>query len=226
VLYGSAAAGEHIPNRSDYNVLVVVDSLPLERLRAASAMTQAWIAAGNPAPLTMTAREWLGSSDIFPMEYADILERHRVLAGALPTDGVVVRADDLRLQVEHEAMAKLLKLRGGALAAGADGARQLELLERSLSTFMVVFRAVLRLHGEAPPTDNDSLSRAVAARAGFDAAPFVRVVQHVRGSQRLDKKDAGGVLASYLDAVERLVAYLDRFDGGSSTGSGGGAARG
>src|SRR5512132_2774372 len=111
VLYGSAAAGEHIPNRSDYNVLVVVDSLPLERLRAAAAVTQAWIGAGNPPPLTMTSREWLGSSDIFPMEYADILERHRVLAGALPTEGVVVRAADLRLQVEHEAMGKLLKLR-------------------------------------------------------------------------------------------------------------------
>ena len=27
VLYGSAAGGEHIPNRSDYNVLVLLDSL-------------------------------------------------------------------------------------------------------------------------------------------------------------------------------------------------------
>ena len=210
-LYGSAAAGEHIPKRSDYNVLVIVDALPLDRLRAAAAATQAWIGAGNPPPMTMTAREWLGSADIFPMEYADILERHRVLAGALPTDGVTVRAEDLRLQVEQQAMGKLLKLRAGTLAAGADGARPLELLEASLSTFMVVFRGVLRLHGERPPTDNEALARAVAARAGFDAAPFVRVVQHVRGSQRLDKRDAGPVLAGYLDAVERLVAYLDRF---------------
>lgn len=210
-LYGSAAAGEHIPKRSDYNVLVIVDALPLERLRAAAAATQAWVGAGNPPPMTMTAREWLGSADIFPMEYADILERHRVLHGALPTDGVAVRAEDLRLQVEQQAMGKLLKLRAGTLAAGADGARQLDLLEQSLSTFMVVFRGVLRLHGERPPTDNEALARAVAGRAGFDAAPFVRVVQHVRGSQRLDKRDAGPVLAGYLDAVERLVAYLDRF---------------
>lgn len=210
-LYGSAAAGEHIPKRSDYNVLVIVDALPLERLRAAAAATQAWIGAGNPPPMTMTSREWLGSADIFPMEYADILERHRVLHGALPTDGVTVRPDDLRLQVEQQAMGKLLKLRAGTLAAGPDGARQLDLLEQSLSTFMVVFRGVLRLHGDRPPTDNEALARAVATRAGFDAAPFVRVVQHVRGSQRLDKRDAGPVLAGYLDAVERLVAYLDRF---------------
>ena len=30
VLYGSAAAAEHIPKRYDYNVLVIVDSLDSE----------------------------------------------------------------------------------------------------------------------------------------------------------------------------------------------------
>jgi hypothetical protein len=218
-LYGSAAAGEHIPKRSDYNVLVVVNALPLDRLRAAAAATQAWIGAGNPPPMTMTAREWLGSADIFPMEYADILERHRVLAGALPTDGLAVRPEDLRLQVEQQAMGKLLKLRAGTLAAGADASRQLELLERSLSTFMVIFRGVLRLHGERPPTDNEALAGAVASRAGFDATPFVRVVQHVRGSHRLDKREAGAVLADYLAAVERLVTYLDQFGAGGAADS-------
>jgi predicted nucleotidyltransferase len=75
VLYGSAAAGEHIPKRSDYNVLVLVDALSVDRLRAASAVARAWGEAGNPAPMTLTTREWRGSADIFAMEYADILDR-------------------------------------------------------------------------------------------------------------------------------------------------------
>ena len=75
VLYGSAAAGEHDPKRSDYNVLVIVDALDATRLAAASAASRAWADAGNPAPLTLTTSEWRGSADIFPMEYADILER-------------------------------------------------------------------------------------------------------------------------------------------------------
>src|SRR5947207_14996974 len=104
VLYGSAAAGEHIPKRSDLNVLVIVDSLDAPRLAAASAASRAWADAGNPAPLTMTMSEWRGSSDIFPMEYADILERHRVLFGEAPFDGISVDRKDLRLQLEQEAM--------------------------------------------------------------------------------------------------------------------------
>src|SRR5437867_13452721 len=78
VLYGSAAAGEHIPKRSDFNVLVVVDSPGLERLRAAAAVARAWGEGGNHPPLTMTTSGWGGPADIFPMEYADILERHEI----------------------------------------------------------------------------------------------------------------------------------------------------
>src|SRR6185437_1296044 len=137
VLYGSAASGEHIAKRSDYNVLVVVDSLDADRLAGASAASRAWADAGNPAPLTLTTAEWRGSSDIFPMEYADILERR-----------------DLRLQLEQEAMGKLLKLRQGVLASGNDPKRQLELLAASASAIMIIFRAVLRLAATRPPAKN------------------------------------------------------------------------
>src|SRR5689334_907953 len=94
VLYGSAAAGEHIPKKSDYNVLVIVDALDANRLAAASAVSRAWAEAGNPAPLTLTTSEWRSSSDIFPMEYADILERHKVLYGNPPFGGISVDLKD------------------------------------------------------------------------------------------------------------------------------------
>lgn len=211
VLYGSAAAGEHIPKHSDYNVLVLVESLDLDRLRAASAVAKAWAEGGNPPPLTMTTGEWRSSADVFPMEYADILERNRVLHGDPPFDGIRVDLGDLRLQLEREAMGKLLRLRQGVLATGGDQKEQIELLAKSLSAVMVVFRAVVRLQGTSPATDNIVLSRAVAGYAGFDAAPFERVVQHVRGEKRLRTDEVGEVLAGYLSGMQKLDAYLDRF---------------
>jgi predicted nucleotidyltransferase len=216
VLYGSAAVGEHIPKRSDYNVLVIVDALPVERLRAAAAVSAAWGDAGNPAPMTLTTREWRSSSDIFAMEYADILERHKILYGEAPFDGIRVDPHDLRLQLEHEAMGKLLRLRQGVLAAGGDNRRQLELLAASLSTIMVIFRAVIRLEGAAPATDNIALSQAVARYAGFDVSPFERVVRHVRGEQTIAAGEVGSVVAGYLDGMEKLVEHLDRYEGSRS----------
>ena len=211
VLYGSAAAGEHVPKRSDYNVLVIVRSLGLEQLRAASAVARAWNAAGNPAPLTMTEAEWRRSADIFPMEYADILERHRVLHGTPPFDGVAVSPKHLRLELEQQAMGKLLHLRQGVLASGGDSKLLLELLEASLSTFMVIFRAAARLHGESPSTDYEALSEATARRVGFDAAPFVRVARHVRGTSKLAIADVPGTVAGYVTGVEQLVTHLDQY---------------
>jgi len=212
VLYGSAAAGEHIPKRSDYNVLVVVDDLTLQHMRAESAVARAWGEAGNPPPLTFTLDEWRGSADIFPMEYADILERHRVLYGTPPFDGITVDRGHLRLQLEHEAMGKLLRLRQGVLASGGSEKAQVELLASSLSTIMVIFRAVERLNGAVPPTDYDRLSRDVARRVGFDVEPFARVVRHVRGGEKIRPAEVAPVLAGYIEGMRQLVAYLNRHE--------------
>jgi hypothetical protein len=36
------------------------------------------------------------------------------------------------------------------------------------------------------------------------------VIRHVRGSEKLRREAASGILEEYLSAMERLVAYLDR----------------
>ena len=211
VLYGSAATGEHIPKRSDYNVLLLLNEIDANALASASAVARAWGDAGNPPPMTMTVEEWRGSADVFPMEYADILERHKVLHGTPPFDGVTVSNDDLRLQLEQQVMGKLLQLRQGALLAGMDGKRQAELVAASLSTMMVLFRAVLRLNGERSDTDNAVIAKRVGTLVGFDSAPFVRAVQHVRGERKLEVNESGAILAGYIEGITRLQRYLDRY---------------
>jgi hypothetical protein len=211
ILYGSAVAGEHIAKKSDYNVLVVLDAVPLDRLAAIGAILRSWGEAGNPAPMMFTTAEWKSSSDVFPMEYADILEHHKVLHGADVTQGVTVSRSDLRLQVEQQALGKLLHLRRGAMAAGDDGKEQIALIEASLSALMVVFRGVVRLDGDVPSQDYSALSADVARRARFDASPFQRAVAHVRGREKLKREEAGSVLAGYMAGMESLVAWLDKF---------------
>ncbi|MEJ7760457.1 MAG: hypothetical protein WKF55_12805 [Gemmatimonadaceae bacterium] len=211
LLYGSAVAGEHIAKRSDYNVLLVLDAVPLERLAAVGAVLRSWTEAGNSSPMTFTASEWKSSADVFPMEYSDILERHRVLYGEDVTEGINVARSDLRLEVEQQSLGKLLHLRRGAMAAGGDSQAQLELLEASLSAIMVVFRGVSRLHGEVPAQDYLALTTDIAMKSGFDAEPIMRVVRHVRGSEKLKKEAATAVLGGYMAAMEALVSYLDNY---------------
>ncbi len=208
VLYGSAVAGEHIAKKSDYNVLVIVNDIPMGRLRELSAVTRAWRESGNAAPMTFTEREWRASADVFPMEYADILERHKPLYGDPPFEGITVDKRDLRLQAEHEALGILLGLRAGVLTAGADAGKQIELMSATLSALMIVFRAVLRLHDRRPPQSYSEVTNEVSSVAGVDTAPVQEVVSHVRGSKAITKDRAGELLASYLRAMEAVVMHI------------------
>ena len=210
VLYGSAAAGggEHVPKKSDFNVLVIVSDVPLDRLRELASVTRAWRDAGNHPPMTFTEREWRTSSDIFAMEYADILERNRVLYGDSPFDGIAVKHPDLRLQVEREAMGVLLRLRGAILLAGTDPAEQIRLMTASLSTLMVVFRGIIRLAGRKPPHGHAEIAAEVASITHVDGTVFDTVAREVRSGGTITKERAGQVLASYLSGMEGVVMYV------------------
>ena len=212
VLYGSAAGGDHVPSRSDYNVLVLLDSLDnAQSLVAASAVARAWRESGNPPPMTMTSRSGAArrtsSRWSTPTSWSAIAcstaRRH--------SRGSSVDRADLRLQLEQQVMGKLLQLRQGALLAGTDGKRQAELVAASLSTMMVLFRAVLRLHGETADGrqrhDGDASRRARGVRS--------RAV-HARRAARARRREAlirpgGQVLSGYLAAIERLSRYLDQY---------------
>jgi hypothetical protein len=211
VLYGSAAGGEHNPKRSDQNVLVIVRRVPMQAAKAISATATAWSEAGNPPPLVLTESEWRGSADIFPMEYSDILERHRVLYGTAPFDGITVSVSDLRLQLEHEAMGKLLRLRQAVLASASNDKKLVELMAASASTIMVIFRAVCRLHAQTPERDNEKLVQQVARLTGIDPQPFSRAVAAHRGAEAVKPADALTAIDGYVGGMERLVSHLDKF---------------
>src|SRR5436305_34836 len=70
ILYGSAAAGDHVRERSDYNVLVTLEHIGPEDLRKAQACVREWIKLGHPVPVYFTASELKDAADVFPIEFA------------------------------------------------------------------------------------------------------------------------------------------------------------
>jgi hypothetical protein len=208
LLYGSAVGVDEAGAQSDRNVLVLVDRIDPRQLETLGATVRAWMETGSPPPFELTVDEWHRSADIFPMEYADILARHRVLHGALPPALPVDRAN-LRRQAEYEATGKVLRLRQAIMHAGTDGRRQVEVLRASHGTLMAIFRATLRVAGEEVPAGRDALIERVAQRAGLDPAPFARVHADRRGDRSLTPADAEPVLIATLAQMEALARWLD-----------------
>jgi len=212
VVYGSAATAEHQGRATDQNVMVVVGALSLTSMRAAGAVAAAWGEAGNPPPLTLTENEWKSSVDVFAIEHTDIEERHHLMYVAPGYDlfaGIRVSPADVRQQLEYEALAALLRVRGRILASGADAKARSALLASSLSPVLAVFRAFLRLTGRTARLDNEATCRAAGEAAGFDPAAFLAVVAHRRGTTTISAQALDGVLEGYHAGLARLVACLD-----------------
>jgi len=208
-LYGSTVRGEQISRTPNLNVLVLVDTIDMEHLKREASVARAWREAGHPPPLTLTMSEWRTSSDIFPMEYADILAHYRVLHGALPDEKPTVRREDLRLQLEHETLSKLFRLRHAVLSSGGEPRALLEMIESSASSIMALLRATLRLAGEEPPAESASALERVQAVTGINTATFRRVLGHSRGEAKVKEADATSLTANYLSSVAELVAWVD-----------------
>src|SRR6266542_4600673 len=69
VLYGSAAAGDHVELRSDYNLLIALNRITPEDLRQAQAPMREWQRLGHPLPVYFTVEELSDAADVFPIEF-------------------------------------------------------------------------------------------------------------------------------------------------------------
>ncbi len=217
VLYGSAASRDYLPEKSDHNLLIIVKDVQLAQVQRAAEAARIWATSGNPPPLTFTEAEWKASGDIFPMEYADVIEAHRVLFGTLAPPEHGVDLEHLRLQLEQEAMGKLLGIRQGAMMAGSDGRARIVLLEGAWSKILVVLRGVIRLHGEHPPGENNAIVDRAAKLASMDGGSLQRIMESAAGRARLSEAESDLVLRQTLVALEKLVSHVNAFRPGART---------
>jgi len=210
LLYGSAARGTHVPNRSDVNTLLICDAVDEALFQRLDPVMNAWIKAGHPAPLILTEAEWRSSVDAFPIEYEDIREAHRVLAGRDPWAGITVRRDDVRRQLEHELIGKLVRLRQAYAALRGDSKQLARVIVRSAGGLFTMLRATLRLAGQAPPADAASLVRAAGALVGFPPDGLAPLVAHASGGRALRLAAGDPLPAAYLGAVTQTAQFVNR----------------
>jgi hypothetical protein len=214
LLYGSAATGDHIARKSDYNILVVLEALDVAVLNALAPVVARWIRGKSPPPMLLTLEQLRRSTDVFPIELADIRDHHQLLAGENVLADLTINKNDLRLQLERELRTRLIALRQRYLAAAGRPQEIRALILDSLSTFLVLFRAALRLFQDTvPPRKMDALA-ALAPHVGCpnETVTLFRRLHAVKeGAAKLSRSEAPTVFKQYLEAIEQIVQAIDRY---------------
>jgi hypothetical protein len=190
----------------------VLTQLTKGELAAAEPIFRWWREQGSPAPLLMAQEELARAADCFPIEFRDIRESHRVLAGRDPIEDVPIGGAYYRAQVEHELRAKFLRLRQKAAGMMSSETLLLRLLADSVGTFCVLFRHALQLAGvEAPTLKLETIARAAEA-FGIDAAPFAALLDVREGRSKPGQIRGAELLEGYLAGISAVIDAVDRLD--------------
>lgn len=197
-------------DRAVTTLLILRDAAPA-RLRPIEQPIADWSKKGHPPPLVFAESGWRASADVFPIEIEDMREAFHLVRGSDPFVDLTTTREDLRRQLERETRGKLLRLRTEFVAAASNGRALGDLLLDSVGTFFVLFRAVLRLVGQAPPQTPKSLVHETAAVAGLDATAFDWVVDKLVGHNVPALKAYDPVGDRYVEQIEQLVRFIDQF---------------
>ncbi len=209
VLYGSGAVGDRNEKFSDYNVLCVLNQIAPAQLGATETVFRWWRAQGNPSPLLLTRHEVETSTDCFSIEFEDIKHHHRILYGADVVSSLVIDRCFYRAQVEHDLRAKLLRLRQKASGILSDRDALCRLLADSVSTFCVLFRHALILHGVDAPVKKRDVIESARDRFGIDPAPFAALIDQREERSKPKTIEPVTVLGAYLNEIGKVIDAVD-----------------
>src|SRR5690606_11223773 len=110
-----------------------------------------WLKQKQPWPRLFTRALIADSLDVYPIEFLDISDHHRLLYGDDPFGEVVVDLDRLRLQCERELREKLMRLREGFIECSRAPRKLEALLAESYASFEPIWRGCLHLLGRPVP---------------------------------------------------------------------------
>jgi predicted nucleotidyltransferase len=208
VLYGSAVRGEFLPGRSNINLLLMVSGYDREVLRRYAKTHKRWSREQFVVPLVLTEPELTRPGLVFPLEYLEIQEQHRVLWGRDPFIGLHIDRTHLAYQVRQELQGNLVRLRQRFIEGGGTEEAIAMLLPLSLTALLPCLRGLQRLAGQPPLFQSDALLAGIQTMTGIDLAGLTDVLQLKRGIITPGPVEVPRLFDRYAANLDALIALV------------------
>jgi len=208
VLYGSAVRGEFLPGRSNLNLLLCLASADRDLLNRYAKAQRRWSREQIVVPLMLTAEEIQASSILFPLEYLEIQEQHRVLSGRDPFIGLHIDRTNLAIEVAQGIAGNLLRVRQRFVEGGATEEATTMLLPFSLTGLLPCLRGLQRLAGGTVLFNSDALLADLQRMTGFELPGIVDVLNLKRGKISPGPVEVPRLFERYMVDLEKLARYV------------------
>lgn len=204
LLYGSAARGDFIAGRSNFNFLVLVRALSVSGLQRAGQLHRKWGKHQIVAPLMMTQEDLSQSRDLFPLEYFQMQEHHVRLAGKDPFGAVHVDRQQLGWQCEHELLANVFRMRQRFVEGEGRAEAIRALLMLSITSVLPCVRGILWIIGHPSKGKDVQILESLPRALQFEPTVLLEILQMKRGLNSPGSLEWTKVYERYLQAVEGL----------------------
>jgi predicted nucleotidyltransferase len=194
ILYGSYVSGDFVHGVSDVNVLVIIDRANSDQFRDLGKRAHKLMRKYKITPLILTRTDFNSSADVFPMEYADIRDRNRVLFGEDETKSLALEKKNLRHQLEERLRGSVASLR--QLIIASKGRRKVltNNLKFLFGSLKALFRGLLRLKEiKNIPTEGEKIVDLLRLRGG-------------------GKLDVEALAGDVLDSLQELIGKIDKME--------------
>ncbi|WP_455370835.1 hypothetical protein [Petrachloros mirabilis] len=210
LIYGSAVRGEFLPGRSNLNMLFVLSSYDAVTLKLYAPIHKRWSKEQVVVPLFLTDQELQSSSALFPLEFLEIQDYHRVLGGRDPFVGFHVDGGRLKDEVMQGLAGHLLRLRQRFAEGGGTNDAVTILLPLSITSLLPLLRGVQRLSGKPVVSQSDALIKDVADHFQIDLHGLTDALLLKRGQITPGPGEVPRLFDRYLHAASALTNSVIR----------------
>lgn len=210
LLYGSAVRGEFLPGRSNLNLLLFMSSYETASMKKYVGIHKRWSKEQIVVPLFLTVGDLESASLVFPLEYQDIQDCHRLLWGQDPFVGFKVDARHLAGEVLQGLRGNLLRVRQRLVEGGCTEEAMTILLPLSISALLPVLRGAQRLWGRPVLSHGEPLLKDFEASLGLDLTGLRDVLLLKRGGISPGPKEVPRLTDRYLESLGQLVSAVEQ----------------
>jgi hypothetical protein len=205
ILYGSAAWVDYRPGKSDINFMIILSEEGIEQLDKAFRTVAKWRRRNVAIPLFLTEGYIQSSLDVFPIEYLNFQQNHRLVFGNDVLKGLTFDLEDVRQQCEREIKGKLLLLREAFLETMGKGRRLKELIAPSLGAMTAIFEALLYLKGEPLLTEKRAVIDKTCELFDLDGPLFTKLLDIKEEKLKPSHDELRAMFRNYLTEMRRLA---------------------
>jgi hypothetical protein len=209
LVYGSAAGVNYHSGVSNINFALIVKELDFSVLKQSISLVKWGHKRRIATPLFLTKGYILGALDVFPVEFSEIKEQHKVIFGEDIFKDLVIPDKDLRLLCEGQIKGKLLHLRQAYLDIGPNPVVLKKLLITALSDLVPVFRQLILLKGQKPHEHKEEMLKELAQIFSLDLNPFLAVLHDKSKKIMISSNQVEAHLQNFLNQLESLSRHLD-----------------